>query len=73
MKLEHITRFILLCISIRDESVKAEFKEERGRERIHSESSLCGDSLPLLQGENETLECVLAWRSRDERASDSGR
>lgn len=73
MKLERITRFILLCISIRDESVKAEFKKERGRQRIHSESSLCGDSLPLLQGENETLECVLAWQSRDERASDSGR
>lgn len=71
IKLKHITKLILICFSIRHESVKAELKK---RDR-HRESSLGKLSLwrlpPLCVGENEALECVLAWQRRDERASDS--
>lgn len=57
IKLKHITKFVLICISISDESVKAELKK-RDRQRVHSESSLRGDSLPCVWGKMKHWGCA---------------
>ena len=70
IKLKGITKSILICISIRDESVKAELKK-RDRHWEFTQKAPFVETPSLVRGENEALECVLAWQRRDERASDS--
>lgn len=66
-----ITKFILICISIRDESVKAELKKRDRPQREFTQKALFVETPSPVRGENEALECVLAWQRRDERATDS--
>lgn len=58
-KLKSITKFILICISIRDESVKAELKE-RDRQSEFTQKALFVETPSPVWGENEALECAPA-------------